>query len=277
MGNGRGLKKRRIGGEFLKMLTQNLVSGLIKTCLFFFAVFLLSLGSTQAQVPAKPEEIPTLLYNRGKNLSAFKAGMNITTMNEIDKSRQEIRGFLLYRRPSDFRFQGLGAGGATLFELVMKSTSFELYVPQEGKIIKGGKECFARKFPDVAEIEGLIPMVLLQWRDVRFDRVLSKDQEKIVIRITFQGRVWGATLDTRSLNLLRLVRIDPRGDIDLTADFGDFKQGENGWLPAKFEVTSPVGGWRTIAKISKMEPNPFLLEKNFQIETTFSVKTETCR
>lgn len=85
-----------------------------------------------------------------------------------------------------------------------------------------------------------------------------------MIRITFQGRVWGATLDTRSLNLLRLVRIDPRGDIDLTADFGDFKQGENGWLPAKFEVASPVGGWRTVARISKIESNPFLLERIFK-------------
>ncbi|MFH0957954.1 MAG: hypothetical protein V1897_04545 [Pseudomonadota bacterium] len=253
------------------------MSLLKKTFFLFLIVFLGWLGSSQAEVPAKPEEIPTFLYNRGKNLSAFKAVMNVTTMNEIDKSRQEIKGFLLYRRPSDFRFQGLGAGGATLFELVMKSATFELYVPQEGKIIKGDKQCFGRKFPDVAEIEGLIPMVLLQWRDVRFDRVLSKDQEKVVIRMTFQGRVWGATLDTRTLNLIRLVRIDHRGDIDLTADFADFKQGENGWLPARFEVSSPVGGWRTIAKISKIEANPFLLEKNFQIEPTFSVKTETCR
>ena len=259
------------------MLNPNLMYVLRKACSSFLVVFLVSIGSSQAEVPAKPEEIPKLLYDRGKNLSAFKAVMNVTTMNEIDKSRQEIRGFLLYRRPSDFRFQGLGSGGATLFELVMKSTTFELYVPQEGKIIKGDRDCFARRFPDVAEIEGLIPMVLLQWREVRFDRVLSRDQEKVVIRMTFQGRVWGATLDARSLNLVRLVRINHRGDIDLTADFGDFKQGENGWLPAKFEVASPVGGWRTIAKISKIEPNPFLLEKNFQIETTFSVKTETCR
>ena len=181
------------------MPNPNLMCGLRKACSSFLVVFLVSLGSSQAEVPAKPEEIPKLLYDRGKNLSAFKAVMNVTTMNEMDKSRQEIRGFLLYRRPSDFRFQGLGSGGATLFELVMKSTTFELYVPQEGKIIKGDRDCFARKFPDVAEIEGLIPMVLLQWRDVRFDRVLSRDQEKVVIRMTFQGRVWGATLDARSL------------------------------------------------------------------------------
>jgi hypothetical protein len=247
--------------------------------LYLGSVFLIFavVGLCQAQVSGKPEDLPSVLYNRGKNLSAFKAVMNVTTMNEVDKSRQEIRGFLLYRRPSDFRFQGLGTGGNTLFELVIKSSIFELYVPQEGKIIRGDKDCFSRKFPDVAEIEGLIPMVLLQWRDVRFDRVLSRDSEKIVIRITFHGRIWGATLDSQSLNLLRLVRIDPRGDIDLTADFGDFKQGENGWLPAKFEIASPVGGWRTIAKISKIEPNPFLVEKNFKIETTFSVKTETCR
>jgi len=241
------------------------------------AAILMASGLSVAQTVTKPEDIPTLLFNRGKNLSAFKAVMNVTTMNEVDKSRQDIRGFLLYRRPTDFRFQGLGPGGNTLFELIIKSNMFELYVPQEGRIIKGDRECFGRKFPDVAEIEGLIPMVLLQWRDVRFDRVLSRDAEKMVVRITFQGRVWGATLDSRSMNLHRLVRINPRGDIDLTADFGDFHQGDEGWLPHKFEVASPVGGWRTLAKISKIEINPFLVEKNFQIEPTFSVKTETCR
>jgi outer membrane lipoprotein-sorting protein len=233
--------------------------------------------ASAAETTTKPEDIPALLFQRGKNLSAFKAVMNVTTMNEVDKSRQDIKGFLLYRRPSDFRFQGLAAGGTTLFELVIKSNAFELYVPQEGKVIKGDRECFGRKFPDVAEIESLIPMVLLQWRDVRFDRVLSRDAEKMVVRITFQGRVWGATLDSRNMNLLRLVRINPRGDIDLTADFGDFHQGADGWLPHKFEVVSPVGGWRTLAKISKIEINPFLVEKNFQIDPTFSVKTEICR
>lgn len=246
-------------------------------CILFLMLFFSSYGLCAAQTNTKPEDIPALLLNRGKNLSAFKAVMNITTMNEVDKSRQEIKGFLLYRRPSDFRFQGLGPSGSTLFELVIKTNMFELYVPQEGKIIKGDKECFGQKFPDVAEIEGLIPMLLLQWRDVRFDRVLSRDSEKMVIRITFQGRVWGATLESQSMNLIRLVRINPRGDIDLTADFGDFNQGEDGWLPRKFEVVSPVGGWRTVAKISKIEPNPFLVEKNFQIDPTFSVKTENCR
>lgn len=245
--------------------------------ILFSVMFCLSEAFCADQTVAKPEDIPNLLFNRGKNLSAFKASMNVTTMNEVDKSRQDIRGFLLYRRPSDFRFQGLGPGGATLFELVIKSNMFELYIPQESKIIKGDRPCFSRKFPDVAEIEGLIPMVLLQWRDVRFDRVLSRDAEKMVIRITFQGRVWGATLDSRNYNLTRLVRINPQGDIDLTADFGDFSQGDNGWLPRKFEVASPLGGWRTVAKISKIEPNPFLVEKNFQIDPTFSVKTETCR
>jgi hypothetical protein len=161
--------------------------------------------------------------------------------------------------------------------LVIKANLFELYVPTDGKIIKGGKECFSRKFPDVAEIEGLIPMVLLQWKDVRFDRVLKSDPDKIVIRLSFQGRVWGATLEPQKLLLTRLVRLSPDGEIDLTADFGDFQSGEDGWLPRRFEIASPPGGWKTLVKINKVESNPFLVEKNFQLETMFSAKTEECR
>ncbi len=231
----------------------------------------------RADANVKPQEIPEFLTQKGKTLSALKAVMNITSIYDGGKSRQDVKGFLLYRRPSDFRFQGLATGGNSLFELIIKSNAFELYVPTEGKIIKGGKECFSRKFPDVAEIEGLIPLILLQWKDVRFDRVLAKDAEKTVIRFSFQGKVWGATLDPQTLYLKRLVRLSPRGDVELTADFGDFKTGEDAWLPRRFDLQSPAGAWRTSVHINKLERNPFLLEKNFQLEMTFSAKTETCR
>ncbi|HMK35662.1 MAG TPA: hypothetical protein VK463_11385 [Desulfomonilaceae bacterium] len=230
-----------------------------------------------AQPGVTPSEIPEFLSNKGKNLSAFKAVMNITSTYDAGKSRQDVKGFLLYRRPSDFRFQGVGPGGNSLFELVIKANLFELYIPAEGKILKGGKECFHRKFPDVSEIEGLIPMVLLQWKDVRFDRLLAQDSEKIVIRVSFQGKVWGATLDPQSLFLRRLVRLNPAGEVDLTADFGDFAGGSDGWLPRRFEVQSPAGQWKTLVKIGKIESNPFLVEKNFKLETAFSAKTEDCR
>ncbi len=224
-----------------------------------------------------PQGIPEFLTLKGKNLTALKAVMNITSIYDGGKSRQDVRGFLLYRRPSDFRFQGLAAAGNSLFELVVKSNLFELYVPSEGKIIKGGKDCFSRKFPDVAEIEGLIPLILLQWKDVRFDRLLARDSEKTVIRVTFQGKIWGASFDPQTLFLKRLVRLGPKGDVELTADFGDFKTGDDGWLPRRFELQSPAGAWRTSVQINKLERNPFLIEKNFALETTFSAKTESCQ
>jgi len=241
------------------------------------AILLVLPSGSNAEPAVKPELIPEFLYNKGKNLSALKAVMTITSLYDAGKSRQDVKGFLLYRRPSDFRFQGLAPGGNSLFELVTKSDHFELFIPHERKIIKGGKVCFAQKFPDVAEIEGLIPMMLLQWKMVRFDRLLSRDSQKIVIRITFQGRIWGATLDPQNLNVTRLVRLSPGGDVDLTADFAGFGAGADGWLPRRFEIQSPLGQWKTVVTIGKIETNPFLVEKNFQLETTFSAATETCR
>jgi len=222
-------------------------------------------------------EIQEALMKKGKNVSALKAVMNITSLYEKGKSRQDVKGFLMYRRPSDFRFQGIGPGGNSLFELIIKANLFELYIPSESKIIKGGKECFSRKFPDVAEIEGLIPLILLQWKDVRSDRLLSKDNEKFVLRMSFQGRIWAATLEPQSLHLKRLVRLTPGGEIDLTADFSEFKSGDDGWLPRRFEIQSAPGGWKTVVKINQLERNPFLVEKNFKLETTYSPKTEDCR
>ena len=246
-----------------------------------FSLLLVLLGArspaVRAEASINPPEIPELLASKGKSITALKAVMTVTSMYDHGKSRQDLKGFLLYRRPNDFRFQGLGPGGNSLFELVIKANRFELYIPSEGKILKGGKECFAHKFPDVAEIEGLIPMMLLQWKDARFDRLLAKDPEKIVIRVTYDGKIWGATLDPKDLFLTRLVRLNPKGEVDLTADFGGFRSGKDGWLPRRFEVQSPSGGWKTSIRIEKLEANPFLVEKNFILEPAFSPRIEQCR
>jgi hypothetical protein len=203
--------------------------------------------------------------------------MSVSSVYDAGKSRQDIKGFLLYRRPNDFRFQGMAPGGNSLFELVIKAQNFELYIPTDSKILKGGKDCFSRKFPDVAEIEGIVPMMLRQWKDVRFERLLARDPDKTVIRCTFHGRVWAATLEPQSLNLKKLVRLNSAGETDLIADFGDFKSGDDGWLPRRFEVQSPKGGWKTAVIISKIEANPFLIEKNFQLEPLFTPAIEQCR
>ena len=50
--------------------------------------------------------------------------MSVKSSYDDGKSRQDIKGFLLYRRPDDFRFQGVGPGGNSLFELIIKSTRF---------------------------------------------------------------------------------------------------------------------------------------------------------
>ncbi len=231
----------------------------------------------RASPSIKPSEIPRVLTKKGKNLTALKAIMSVKSSYDDGKSRQDIKGFLLYRRPDDFRFQGVGPGGNSLFELIIKSTRFELYIPAESKIIKGAKPCFSKRFPDVAEIEGLIPMILLQWKNVAFDKLISRKGADITIRIKFEGRLWGATLDAEKLLLKRLVRLGRDGRIDLTADFGDFASGDYGWLPRRFEVRSPVARWRTVVRITKFETNPFLLEKNFRLDPAFSPKIEKCR
>jgi outer membrane lipoprotein-sorting protein len=247
------------------------------TIMFLLLPIVFPLDQAFCQPNVRPEDIPSFLTRKGRDLSAFKAVMKVVSAYNGGKSRQDVNGFLLYRRPSDFRFQGMAPGGNSLFELVIKANRFRLYIPTEGKIMEGGRACFNRKFPDVGEIEGLIPMILLQWKDVRFDRLLARDLEKIVIRVSFQGRVWGATFDPHTLYLKRLVRLSPAGEVDLTADFGDFKTGQNGWLPRRFEVQSPAGQWKTLVHIERIEANPFLVENNFKLQTPTSAKIEDCR
>lgn len=223
-----------------------------------------------------PEKIVDTVILKGKKLSAVKAVMAVSTVYDGGKSRQDIKGFLLYRRPNDFRFQGLGPSGNSLFELVVKWNFFELYVPAENKILKGGKKCFRQRFPDVAELESLIPLALLQWKEVRFKKLESRDKDLTVILFTFKDRIWRAALDTETLRVRRLERLGSTA-VDLKADFGDFKSGEHGWLPHRYDLQAPRAGWRTVVRIRKITFNPFLVEKNFKLDPVFSAKTEDCR
>ncbi len=229
-----------------------------------------------ASASINPNEIPSILINRGNGLTAFKAVMSVSSVYDNGKSRQDVRGFLLYRRPDDFRFQGVGPTGNPLFELVVRANGFELYIPTDGKIIKGGRDCFQTKFPDVAELETLIPLALLQWKLAKIEKVLSQDSTKTIVRLGFKKDMWLATLDSSELKLLRLERVDTRGK-ELTADFGEFGSGEFRWLPLVFNVVSPRGGWKSLIKIKNIELNPFLVESNFKLEPVFSVKTESCQ
>lgn len=221
-------------------------------------------------------DIPTALTNRGKNLTALKAVMSVDSTFERGKSRQEIKGFLLYRRPADFRFQGVAPGGNSLFELLVKADVFELYVPSEGKILKGGKKCFYERFPDVAELEALIPLLLLQWRDVKVVAVTPQGPDVTVVSFSFKGATWRATLEAKKLFVKRLERMAGNRP-DLIADFSDFGDGEHGWLPRRFEVQAPADGRRTLVKILKFDVNPFVTENNFKLQPMFSPTVEECR
>lgn len=133
-----------------------------------------------------------------------------------------------------------------------------------------------RRFPELGELDTLIPLALLQWKNARVSNVVANEADKTVIRLNFKGNDWIATLDPKELLLRRLEKLSSR-NVELTADFGDFKTGEFGWLPKHFDVQSPTEGWRTLVRISKIEVNPFLVEKNFKLETNFSPKVEDCR
>jgi hypothetical protein len=247
-----------------------ILSGLLFVLVFFFPD-----PSNTAPRP-DPAKIPEILALKGKNLTALKASMSVSTEHNGGKSRQEVQGFLLYRRPTDFRFQGRGPGGNTLFEMVVKWNTFELYVPTERKILKGNRRCFKERFPDVAELDTLIPLVLLQWRQAKFLEPVSREGGRTVLLVSFKGVKWRATLDSSTLFLLRMERLGP-GGVDLTADFGDFGSAEYKWLPKRFDVRSQKDGWRTNIVIRKFEINPFLVENNFKLEPTFSTEVENCK
>ncbi len=240
------------------------------------AVLITLLPAAAAAGPTvAPQQIVEALAARAKNLTAFKAVMGVRTEYDKGKSRQDVRGFLLYRRPFDFRFQGLAPGGNPLFEMVIKSHSFELYVPSERKILKGNKNCFGRAFPDVAELESLIPLALLQWRQAQKVKVISESSEGTVLTLDYSGAHWRITLQPKTLLLKRIERVTPK-EVDLIADFGGFSTGEYGWMPRQFDVQSLLGGWKTHVKIDRFDVNPFLVEKNFELEPAFSTKVEKC-
>jgi len=242
------------------------------------AVTILGAGilNLEAASSIQPNRIPAELARKGKGLSALKAVMAVATSYDHGKSRQDVKGFLLYRRPNDFRFQGMGPASHPLFELILKANLFELYVPGDKKILKGAKDCFNRRFPDVAELETLIPLALLQWQDANFEEVLSQDARTTVIRVRMRQDIWKATLDSKDLHVLSLQRLN-EGKPDLLAHFGDFGSGDYGWLPRRFDIQSARAGWRSLVTIQQLEANPFLVENNFKLETLFSPQIEQCR
>lgn len=242
-------------------------------------MILISLAIALSYSPASAisgQRLTQALTQKGNKLSALKATMRITSTYERNNSTHRLKGFLIYRRPLDFRFQGVGASGNPLFELSFRGIKFDLYIPTEGKIIKGDRQCFSRAFPDVAEVKGLIPLALLQWKDVKFQEAGATQGNRVTLKLRSEGETWRATVDMGRMAVIKLERMQG-AEADLVAEFGDFSSGEYGWLPKRFRVVAKTGGWQTMVKMTNIETNPFLVEKNFVLEPMFSPKVEYCK
>jgi outer membrane lipoprotein-sorting protein len=211
----------------------------------------------------------------------FNATVDMTpALGTTEKSRvteyKDVRGYILFRKPSDIRIIGLyPVVRNTAFDMVSNGSDFKLYVPVKNRFLVGRNEV---QRPSENKLENLRPQHFLEALLVRpigpNDRVLMENftdednafyvlhfvqeagpQELVLVRTVWFNRV--------DLRLARQIILDPMGNILTDARYSDWKEYDNIPFPKHIEINRPRDEYAVVLDIVKMDINKGVSDDKF--------------
>ncbi len=211
----------------------------------------------------------------------FSATVDMTpALGTTEKSRvteyKDVRGYIVFRKPSDIRIIGLyPVVRNTAFDMVANGSDFKLYVPVKNRFLVGTSEVSQ---PSSNKLENLRPHHFLEALLVRpigpEDRVLlenftDEDNAFYVLHFVHQvapqqlelsRTVWFNRVDLR---LARQIILDPMGNILTDARYSDWHVYDDVPFPKHIEVNRPRDEYAVVLDILKIDINKGVSDDKF--------------
>ena len=188
---------------------------------------------------------------------------------------QEVRGFVLIRKPQMIRMIGLyPVVRNRAFDMVSDGDEFKLYVPAKDKFIVGKNRL---EKPSARRLENLRPQHIFEALVVRAPRdgeqvVLENDTDELHANyiLHFLTEQNGRLLLTRNIWFdrvhLRLVRqqiFDKQGDIVSDTRYNDYQDFQGIAFPKSFLIMRPKDDYGLKLKVKKLQLNAPLGDDKF--------------
>jgi outer membrane lipoprotein-sorting protein len=245
----------------------------------------------QAALHSKPLQtagLQTLLdavqkhYDEIRNFSAtvdMVPASGTTEKNRITEYK-DVRAYIRFRKPSDFRFRGLTPFvRTTMFDMVSDGTDFKLYIPSKGRFIVGRNAVDA---PSPNKLENLRPhqfldALVVQPLDTRnckviFENFTDEDNAYYIVQevrelnggaLQLTRQIWFSRVD---LNMSRQMIFDADGNILTDARYSEWRPYDNVPFPKHIEINWPRDEYAVVLDIVKMEINKGVTADQFVLE-----------
>lgn len=206
----------------------------------------------------------------------------VPAIGTAEKSRiteyKDIRGYVLFRKPSDIRLIGLyPVVRNKAFDMVSNGEAFRLYVPVHNRFIVGKNQ--AASPPSKNKLENLRPQ---HFQDALLVRPVTPDETPVLENLTDEenavyilhllrnngqlrlGRsVW---FDRATLAPVRQIIFDPAGNILTDARYSQWQTYDNVPFPKQISINRPQDEYAVVVTVVKMEINKGLTNDKFALE-----------
>jgi outer membrane lipoprotein-sorting protein len=234
------------------------------------------------RINAAATEIQTLKAAVG--ITASVGGSKLGKITEY----QEIRGYILARKPSSLRMIGLfPILQSQVFDMVSSGQEFKLWIPSKNQFIVDNEE--AR--PSIEPLENLRPQViydalLLQAVDLQSDLAALEASEHEVIdhrtqKATLQpdyslniikqnGRDWylsrKVVFDRTDLRPHQQLLYDERGSIVTDVHYDEYREFNGVLFPTNIQIWRPQEEYSIKLRVTKLTINGSILDDQFVLD-----------
>jgi hypothetical protein len=235
------------------------------------------------RINAEATEIQTLKATVG--ITASVGGSKLGKITEY----QEIRGYILARKPSSLRMIGLFPILQThVFDMVSSGQEFKLWIPPKNQFIAGDND-LAR--PSVEPLEQLRPQIiydalLLQAIDLRNElavleagehNAIDPETRKMALRSDYtlniikqNGREWylsrKVVFDRTDLQPHRQLFYDEHGAIVTDVHYDEYREFNDVVFPTKIEIWRPHEEYSIKLEVTKLTINGPIMDDQFVLD-----------
>jgi hypothetical protein len=235
------------------------------------------------RINAEATEIQTLKATVG--ITASVGGSKLGKITEY----QEIRGYILARKPSSLRMIGLFPILQThVFDMVSSGQEFKLWIPPKNQFIAGNNDLAK---PSAEPLESLRPQIiydalLLQAVDVRNELAVLEEGEhnaidpgtrKMALRhdytlniIKQNGREWylsrKVVFDRTDLRPHQQLLYDEHGSIVTNLRYDEYKEFNGVSFPTKIEIWRPEEEYSIKLEVTKLAINEPIRDDQFVLD-----------
>jgi outer membrane lipoprotein-sorting protein len=235
------------------------------------------------RINAEASKIQTLKATVG--ITASVGGSELSKITEY----QEIRGYILARKPSSLRMIGLfPILQSHLFDMVSSGQEFKLWIPSKNQFIVGNNE---EAKPSIEPLGNLRPQViydslLLQAVDLQSELAVLEASEHEVIALrtrqaTLQpdyslniikqnGREWylsrKVVFDRTDLRPHQQLLYDEHGSIVTDVHYDEYREFNGVSFPTKIEIWRPPEEYSIKLQVTKLTINRPIVDDQFVLQ-----------